>query len=259
MNLPLVLHIPHASSVIPADLRETLLLDDDALGRELLAMTDWHTDRLFAFSGTEAVIHQVSRLICDPERFVDDTREPMASFGIGVIYTKTHRLGILRQPPTQQEREALLNRFYRPHHARLEEAVSAVLDQFGWCLLLDCHSFPGRPLPYERYAVRPDICIGTDQFHTPSYLAEKLVGLFREQGFATMIDQPFSGSIVPISRYRNDSRVVSVMIEVNRGLYMDEESGAQLAALSGIATAIRDIVTRMIEEMAFRSRKAIEQ
>jgi len=40
---------------------------------------------------------------------------------------------------------------------------------------------------------------------------------------------------------------------------MDEESGAQLAALSGIATAIRDIVTRMIEEMAFRSRKAIEQ
>ena len=250
MALPLVLHIPHASTFIPADLRETLLLDDDALHRELLVMTDWHTDRLFAFPGTEAVIHQVSRLVCDPERFVDDAREPMASFGMGVVYTRTHRFGILRQPPTQQEREALLNRFYRPHHARLEEAVSAVLDRFGWCLLLGCHSFPGRPLPYERCAVRPDICIGADQFHTPGYLSEKLVELFREQGFTTMIDQPFSGSMVPISRYRNDRRVVSVMIEVNRGLYMDEESGAQLAALSGTATAIREIVTRMIEEMA---------
>jgi hypothetical protein len=101
MALPLVLHIPHASSVIPADLRETLLLDDDALRRELLIMTDWHTDRLFAFPGTEAVVHPVSRLICDPERFVDDAREPMASFGMGVVYTRTHRFGILRQPPTQ--------------------------------------------------------------------------------------------------------------------------------------------------------------
>jgi hypothetical protein len=62
-----------------------------------------------------------------------------------------------------------------------------------------------------------------------------------------MIDQPFSGSMVPISRYRNDRRVVSVMIEVNRGLYMDEESGVPLAAMSGISTAIRDIVTQMIE------------
>ncbi len=67
-----------------------------------------------------------------------------------------------------------------------------------------------------------------------------------------MIDQPFSGSIVPLSRYQIDRRVVSVMIEVNRGIYMNEESGGQLATLSGISAAIREIVTRMIEEMASR-------
>jgi N-formylglutamate amidohydrolase len=64
-----------------------------------------------------------------------------------------------------------------------------------------------------------------------------------------MIDQPFSGCIVPISRYRKDRRVISVMIEVNRGLYMNEENGRQLATLSGISTAIREIVTRIIEEI----------
>jgi N-formylglutamate deformylase len=147
MALPLVLHIPHASSVIPVDLRETLLLDDDALRSELLIMTDWHTDHLFAFPGTEAVVNQISRLVCDPERFVDDAREPMVDFGMGMVYTRTHRFGILRQPPTQQAREVLLNRFYRPHHIRLEGAISAVLERFGWCLLLDCHSFPGRLSP----------------------------------------------------------------------------------------------------------------
>jgi N-formylglutamate amidohydrolase len=171
---------------------------------------------------------------------------------MGAVYTKTHRFNILRHPPTEQEREALLNRFYRPHHARLEQAISSVLEQFGWCLLLDCHSFPSTPLPYELCIARPDICIGTDQFHTPGDLAEQLAGLFRAQGFVTMIDQPFSGSIVPLSRYQIDRRVVSVMIEVNRGLYMNEESGVPLAAMSGISTAIRNIVTRMTREMACR-------
>ncbi len=212
-------------------------------------MTDWHTDRLYAFPGTETVIHPLSRLICDPERFVDDAREPMARHGMGVVYTRTHSFEILRQPPSQQEREALLNRFYRPHHARLEQAVSAVLEKFNWCLLLDCHSFPSTPLSYEKCGTRPDICIGTDRFHTPGDLAEKLAGLFKAQGFVTMIDQPFSGSIVPLSRYQVDRRVVSVMIEVNCGLYMNEKSGVPLATLSGISTAIREIVTRIIEEI----------
>jgi N-formylglutamate deformylase len=171
---------------------------------------------------------------------------------MGAVNTRTHSFEILRQPPGPQEREALLNRFCRPHHIRLEGAISAVLDRFGWCLLLDCHSFPGRPLPCERCAVRPDICIGTDQFHTPGNFSEKLVELFREQGFATMVNQPFSGSMVPISRYRNDRRVVSVMIEVNRRLYMDEESGAPLTAMSGISTVIGNIVNRVIREMACR-------
>jgi N-formylglutamate amidohydrolase len=171
---------------------------------------------------------------------------------MGVVYTRTQSFEILRQPPSQQEREALVNRFYRPHHARLEQAVSAVLDKFNWCLLLDCHSFPGTPMPYEQCDARPDICIGTDRFHTPNHLAEQLVRSFRAHGFVTMIDQPFSGCMVPISRYRKDPRVISVMIEVNRGLYMDEESGGQLPTLSGISKIIQKIVTKMIEEMTFQ-------
>jgi N-formylglutamate amidohydrolase len=43
----MILHIPHASSRIPADERNRLIPDDAALARELLVSTDWFTDELF--------------------------------------------------------------------------------------------------------------------------------------------------------------------------------------------------------------------
>lgn len=54
--------------------------------------------------------------------------------------------------------------------------------------------------------------------------------------------------MVPMSRYRRDARVVSVLIEINRSLYMDEERGTSLATLPGMATAIREIIAAMIRE-----------
>ena len=41
------------------------------------------------------------------------------------------------------ERVALIQAYYRPHHARLEAAVTAALERHGRCLMIDCHSFPG--------------------------------------------------------------------------------------------------------------------
>ena len=80
-----VIHVPHASTVIPEDVRPTLSLSDDELRHELLIMTDWHTDALFTLSSDAAttVLFPVSRLVVDPERFADDDCEPMSSRGMG--------------------------------------------------------------------------------------------------------------------------------------------------------------------------------
>lgn len=168
-----VLHIPHSSQEIPPDLRHTLLLDDDALERELLRMTDSYTDLLFAQAPDDActVIYPVSRLIVDPERFLPDSEEPMAACGMGAIYTHTSDGQPLRHPPSSGQRAALLERFYKPHHLALTAAVSAALSEHDSALVIDCHSFPARPLPYELDQTfdRPDICIGTDSFHTPRF------------------------------------------------------------------------------------------
>jgi hypothetical protein len=107
----MILHIPHASRVIPADVRRTLLLTDAELELELSLMTDAFTDELFlpaAGDGDAAVVFPVSRLVVDPERFEDDALEPMASVGMGAVYVKTSHGAPLRAKLPGRERETLL-------------------------------------------------------------------------------------------------------------------------------------------------------
>jgi len=49
----------------------------------------------------------------------------------------------------------------------------------------------------------------------------------KDMGYTLEINQPYAGSIVPMAFYHKDRRVVSIMIEVNRKLYMDEMTGTK--------------------------------
>ena len=257
MTADVVLHLPHDSTVIPDDLRHTLLPDDFALHQELMAMTDHHTVDLFSGVGeAHTVVFPVSRLVVDPERFLDDASERMAQRGMGVIYTTCSTGAPLRHPPTAAERDALLARFYHPHHARLTSAVSEALAVHGYCLLLDCHSFPANSCAHKLYHVdvRPNICLGTDAYHTPTWLTDAAREAFEVEGHRVAIDAPYAGTIVPVTHLGSEPRVLSLMIEVNRGLYVNETTGMRLETFarhrSAIARAVRRIAAVAADHMA---------
>ena len=229
---PIVAHIPHSSTVIPSAVHSRLLVRDDALELELVRMTDWHTDRLFAFTGrlgATRLVSGVSRLVVDPERFIDDAREPMAAVGQGAVYTRTSDGAVLREL-LDGERDALLGTYFFPYHVDLARLIDERLATDARCLLLDCHSFATQPLASEpdQTPERPDICIGTDAFHTPPALVDAIAEGLAAEGFAVAVDRPFAGTIVPMSSYQVDRRVAAIMIEVRRGLYCDEATGEPL-------------------------------
>ena len=215
-------------------------------------MTDRYTDELFALPASEAVSVRfpVSRLVVDPERFLDDAREPMASRGMGVIYTHMSDRTPLRDPPSRLERDALIEAYYEPHHAALTRAVRSALEVHGDCLIVDCHSFASRPLPYEldQSPDRPDICIGTDAFHTPEWLRQQAEELFAAGGRSVEIDRPFSGALVPAEFYGRSPHVHALMLEVNRRLYLDEATGEKLAAFPEVAASIQGILRKILHD-----------
>ena len=218
LNTSVILHIPHSSKLIP-DKHLACFLGDVEM--ELLHMTDAYVDELFDLPG-EKLIFPVSRLVCDPERFRDDSLEEMAKLGMGAVYTHGHDLKPLRHLELG-ERENILREYYDPHHAKLNALAAECMERFGHCLILDCHSFSPIPLPYEpdQNPDRPDICIGTDPFHTPQELADTLANSFRSLGYSVRLNSPYAGTMVPSLYYRCEPRLYSVMIELNRGLYMD--------------------------------------
>ena len=246
-----VFHVPHDSDNVPDHIRNQFLLDDEQLAQELLLMTDHFTLKIFCDGANpqNVVRAPVSRLVVDVERFLPDAAEPMSAKGMGAIYTKTADGRPLRRELSPPERQMLLESYYAPHHQRLEQLVDEKMTKFGRCLVIDCHSFPSVPLPYEGAsddAIRPDICIGTDPFHTSSQLASNLVGHFSNSEFTVALNDPFSGALVPRSRYRKDLRVQAIMVELNRRLYMDETTGEVTGSMPEIIKTVHDNIRRCV-------------
>jgi N-formylglutamate amidohydrolase len=231
---PLFLHLPHDSSLIPSEELADFVVPSEALRRELLRLTDWHTADLYARGADPQDIlrAEVSRLVVDVERFDDDLLEPCAAVGMGATYVKTCAGNRLRDLSATRRAE-LLDRYYWPHHRRLDEAAAERIRRFGRCVILDAHSFPARPLPTQvDFSAPPEIGIGTQPGHTSPELRALAESFFRGHGFVVGIDVPFSGAIVPNRFFRKDAPLQSVMIEVRRDLYMDEESGERHAGFA---------------------------
>ena len=239
-NTPILINVPHAATYIPPRERKYFTTPD--IERELNVMTDHFCDDIYD-SGDSMICFPVSRLVCDPERFRDDSEEIMASIGMGAIYSSCSD-GSELKVISVEHKERLLSRYYDRYHSRFEAEVAEKLNTFGKCLIVDGHSFYEEPLPYEfdQNHNRPDICIGTDEYHTPKPVEQVLSGYFRQRGYSVEINRPFAGSIVPSKYYRSDSRVSSVMIEINRRLYMDRNLNKTLGykrVKEAVVTAIR--------------------
>lgn len=244
----LVVHVPHSALTIPEDVRRCILLTDEQLERELLLMTDRYTDALFDLPGATVIRYPVSRLVVDPERFLDDVEEPMSKRGMGAVYTRTSEGAPLREQPIHAERQNLIERFYSPHHALLEKVVDDALVHHGRCLVLDGHSFPSQPLPYEldQSLNRPDICLGTDPYHSPQDIVFAAHDAFASAGYRVEIDRPFSGCMVPLKHYKRRKDVRALMVEINRSLYMNEATGERRPDFHLFAAELRSIAGKFL-------------
>ncbi|WP_067827314.1 N-formylglutamate amidohydrolase [Nocardia inohanensis] len=246
---PIILHVPHSSRVIPSEVRAATLLDDLALELELDHLTDAHTEHLAATAADRArirpwqFVNRMSRLVVDPERFPDD-REEMLAVGMGAVYTRTTTGTPLR--PADFDAKPLLDSYFHPYAEAMTALVADRLAAAGRAVILDVHSYPTHPLPYELHGdgPRPPICLGTDVFHTPSAVLARATEIFGVIG-KTDIDTPFAGTYVPLAHYGTDARVAALMIEIRRDTYMLEPGGPPTPEFARVAAALAALVDEL--------------
>jgi len=209
----LIFHIPHASTVIPIDIN----YNEHLIQNELMLLTDYATDEIFNVSNTDKIIPNFSRIFCDVERLPDNI-EPMFQYGRGFYYTKTDDGQVLRDDTLK---DFVHKYYYLPHFDKLNNLVTKKLQENGSAYIIDCHSFSNTPLmsDLEKNKSRPDICIGTDNDHTPQFLIDLIKLAFENYGYSVELNYPYSGTMIP-TIFQNNKNVYGIMIEINKKLYM---------------------------------------
>ena len=242
-----ILHVPHSAIFIPPNVRADILLTDAQLQSELDSMTDTKTEEIARLAAGQneikpwLFINKYSRLVIDPERFPDE-REIMNKVGMGAVYRKSSMDENLRSPDFAGEKD-LLDNYFHPYAKAITDLVSQRLNSAGNVVILDIHSY--RPEQHENAVnhgqKRPEMCIGTDAFHTSAQL--KALGM---QSFAAIGDvfenEPYAGTYVPLKYYGVDTFVQAMMMETRADTFLDEKlefhSGAKIV-VDSLASLIK--------------------
>lgn len=214
----IILHIPHSKTDIP--IKEGFNLD--LIENETELLVDHATDKIFNIENVDSVVFNYNRIFCDVERLSDE-EEPLHKKGRGFYYTKTDNGETLREL-LPELKSKIKSEYYDKHHKELELLTESKLEKYDSVYIIDCHSFSDKPFKtdIDKELNRPDICIGTDDFHTPEWLLKQIESGFKNHNLTVKINSPYSGTLIPLKYYQTDNRVSGIMIEVNRKLYIKE-------------------------------------
>jgi N-formylglutamate amidohydrolase len=179
------------------------------------------------------------RMFADPLPPYANTRSPRVAGGLGTVprlvgegaEIYAHRLPLA-------EAAGRIEQLYRPYHAALKDLLVRTRSAFGYAVLVDCHSMP-TGIRLGDSGVRPDIIIG-DRFRSSASraLSEAAIHLLSDRGFTVAHNRPYAGGFITEHYGRPSRGVHAIQIEINRGLYMDEQTLQKTEGFGALAAEI---------------------
>jgi hypothetical protein len=243
-----VFHVPHDGREFPPELTATIRVPEDEFLRYHEKTRDTDIRRAVPETyrgGDMCEAFRVSRLLCDPERFIGP-EEVMEKYGMGYCYEKAYD-GTVFKNVTPEIRERTL-RYYREHHARMD----LICGRHPRILLIDLHSYSDEIVPADflRAGTRTsDLCVGTDGRYTPPELIETVKRRFSEAGFTIAVNYPYSGCYVPnaITSGSCETDLAGIMLEFHKRTYCDGEGRSVPEKLDVIRKIIRQVIVDCVE------------
>lgn len=262
----LVLDSPHSGTAYPADFGHICPLD--ALRRA----EDTHVDRLYDFAPGLG-IHWVEALF--PRSYVDVNRslaeidvslmdapwpgegpqteahKSKVKLGKGLIWRLTDEGQPLYQRKLSvQEVQGRIERCWKPYHSALEAAVHTARSAHGYCIHLNCHSMPAVSSSHATDypgLVHPDFVVGNRDHSTSSpALAEWLCAQLRSAGYSVWLNHPYKGVELVRRHGRPAEHCHSLQLELNRALYMDEQTLQLKPGFDPLRSDLRQLVERLL-------------
>lgn len=142
-----------------------------------------------------------------------------------------------------------ISRLYQPFHAALAGLVEATRQRFGYAILIDCHSMPSAGMSGVS-GPRPDFVIG-DRFNASCdpRLSRLLKDSLHALGYDVLLNRPYAGGFITEHYGRPGRGVHAVQLEINRGLYLDENLFAPNAGFDGLKSDLERIAERLFADV----------
>lgn len=155
---------------------------------------------------------------------------------------------------------ARIEQLYFPFHAELSRLIEDTRRQFGYAILIDCHSMPSTAMA-PGGASRPDIVIG-DRFGAScdSRLSVLTREAFRRRGYGVQMNRPYAGGYITEHHGQPSRGVHALQIELNRGLYLNEKTFTPSSGFAELAEDLKAIAADLFEAapQIFERRAAAE-
>jgi N-formylglutamate deformylase len=243
-SAPLVLDSPHSGVDYPEDFRAAC---DLALLRKA---EDTHVEKLYDFApalGVAWIEALFPRSYLDANRNVteldvelleDAWSDPLETdpalmskirLGKGLVWRFTDEgVPLYDRKLTAAEVRQRIATCWQPYHRAVAEAIDAAHARHGYSIHLNCHSMPAVSASHATDfpgLVHADFVIGDRDGSTASpALSLRICELLRGFGYQVEYNHPYKG-VELVRRYGNPAaNRHSIQVEVNRKLYMDEDS-----------------------------------
>jgi len=247
---PYLVNLPHCGLEIPEKYKSDYVLTEEKLNDNVYQYADLYTDELFEplYERFGGVKNNYSRLFFDPERFFDDDQEKMSQLGLGWFYEKA----ILENVPLRDtNNKSKIAQYYKDYHKELAEKVQDRVDRYGSCTIIDCHSFSNeRYWFHDKDIELPDICIGYDEAHVDMEVVDLIKEMF--EGYVIKVNEPYSGSMVPTEYYNKSDNVKSVMLEINKRLYLYDDNKTKNDKFRDIVFKLDMLMTYLIHKHNYK-------
>lgn len=257
---PLVFNSPHSGASYPAHFLASSRLDPVSLRRS----EDMFVDELFA-----GVVTRGAPLLraLFPRAYLDVNREPYeldpkmfderlpdhcntrsirVAGGLGTIARVVGEgQEIYARKLRVEEALQRIDRLYRPYHRALRDLLEETRAEFGFAVLVDCHSMPSGPHLHAD-GLKPDVVLG-DRYGTSCsrIFMDAADEALHAAGYRVSRNKPYAGGFITEHYGRPAAGVHALQIEVNRSLYMDERRQTRSAAfgrternMMGVADAL---------------------
>ena len=192
----------------------------------------------------------------DPNMFRDslpayaNVKSPRVAAGLGTI-ARVVANGAEIYPMKLRFAEAhrRIASYYQPYHHALEDMIVNTRREFGFCIVMDCHSMPSVTGPLDDEPGRrrqADFVLGDAHGQSCGLGIMRLVEqTLRDLGFVVAINTPYSGGYITRHYGRPRKGVHSLQIEINRALYMDEARISRLDSLTQLADQMAILADRI--------------